>query len=261
MPSVMCVAGLDPSGLSGLSTDIRALDSIGVRCLPVASVLTVQNSRLFSEIQEVPSGLLARQIEAIREKGRPASAKVGLLGSAEQVSWLSESLSGNDIPVVVDTVFSSSTGFGVLDEEMLDSYIHDLLPAATLVTPNAAEAGVLCGLKVADLAGAEEAARMILDMGPAAVLVKGGHLERGRGTDILVDRKGVEIVAGSPVNGDFRGTGCAYSALIAGHLALGSGVRGAVLASKRAMAEALHHSSGISAERLEFGPAGKGGGT
>lgn len=253
MPSVLCISGLDPSGHSGLSADIRALDFMGIACLPVASVLTVQDSGSFTELQEVPAGLLARQVRAVCGGSPPEAAKVGMLGSADQVRQVAELLADIEVPAIVDPVFASSSGFRVLDGEMLDAYRHDLIPVSALVTPNAPEAGEIAGMDVRDLGSAEEACRRILDLGPGAVLVKGGHLADGKGTDVLADAGGMRRLGGGAVPGDVRGTGCAYSALIAGHAASGMGMSEAAMASKRIMARAIRSSVRAGSAKLILG--------
>ena len=242
MASVLCIAGLDPSGHAGLSADIRALEFLGVKPLPIASVLTVQNSKSFSEFQPVPIDIIKKQITAILEDEKPDAAKLGILGTAEIASYVSEVLSEAGIPFVTDPVLSSSTGYSLADEELIDSYKHDVFPAASLVTPNSHEASVITGIDVTDPESAKIACQHIFDMGPKAVLVKGGHFKNGRGTDILYDGSEFYELKGQEINGEIRGTGCTLSSLIAGYIALGLKTPEAVKKAKNVFARALEMS-------------------
>jgi len=131
MASVLCIAGLDPSGHAGLSADIRALEFLGVRSLPVACVLTVQNSASFIEFQPVSPDIIKKQIAAVLEDEKPGAAKLGMLGSAELVHCIVDALSKAEIPIIVDPVLSSSTGHSLVDEELLDAYKQVVFPASS----------------------------------------------------------------------------------------------------------------------------------
>ena len=110
MVSVLCVAGLDPSGHAGLSADIRALEYLGIKTLPIASVLTVQNMNSFTEFQPVSIELIKKQFAAIMEDEKPLAAKLGILGTAELASFISQALSETNIPFFVtpDTLPSNT---------------------------------------------------------------------------------------------------------------------------------------------------------
>ncbi len=240
MAFVLCIAGLDPSGGAGLSADMRALEFLGVGCFPVASALTVQNSGSFAALEPVSAGIIGRQIDAALGEAAPGAVKVGLLGSVENIELLARKLP--DIPLVVDPVIRTSTGFNVVNDEMLAAYEELLFPRATLVMPNAYETSVLTGQKVTDVETAKKACPVIADMGPKVVLVKGGHFESERGSDVLYVDGDFHVLAGTELRGDVRGTGCTFSALIAGYLALDFGIVEAVKRAKLDMARALEFS-------------------
>ncbi len=232
MTSVLCIAGLDPSGHAGLSADIRALEFLGVKPLPIASVLTVQNLKSFSEFQPVRLDIIKKQINAILEDEKPGTAKLGILGTAEIASTVAEMLQDAEIPIITDPVLGTSTGYSLADEELMNAYIQDVFSAAYLVTPNSHEASIISGIDVVDPKSARNACQIIFDMGPKAVLVKGGHFQTGRGTDILFDGSEFYEFNGQEVTGEFRGTGCTLSSLIAGYTALGLKVHEAVEKAK-----------------------------
>ncbi len=241
MPSVLCIAGLDPSGGAGLAADIRALDSLGVHSFPVASTLTVQNSRDFSRMEPVAVDLINDQIDAALGEEMPGAVKVGMLANVEIIKMLAGRFEG--IPVVVDPVMRSSTGFEIVDEEMLAAYKSSLIPNSAVVTPNASEASALAGMEVVDIETAKKACLAIHDLGPKAVVVKGGHFTSDKGTDILYDGEGFHEFASAEFQGDPRGTGCTFSSLIAGYLALGFRTVEVVKRAKSDMGRVLASSS------------------
>jgi len=243
MASVLCIAGLDPSGHAGLSADIRALEFLGVKPLPVASVLTVQNFKSFSEFQPVHLDIIEKQIHAILEDEKPGTAKLGIIGSAEILHSIVIILSEAKIPIITDPVLGTSTGYSLVDEELMKAYKQVLFPAASLVTPNAHEASIITGIEVTDPESAKTACQHIFDMGPKAVLVKGGHLSSGRGTDILYDGSEFYELEGQEINGEVRGTGCTLSSLIAGYIAIGLETLEAVKKAKNDLTRVLKMSS------------------
>lgn len=244
MQSVLCIAGLDPSGHSGLSADTRALSFLGVRCMPVASALTVQNLNSFSEFQPVPVETISKQLKAIFKEREPDAIKIGMLGSSEIAILIADLIDGSGIPSVIDPVFSSSTGFSFINNELLDIYLHDLIPVCSIVTPNAHEVSSLTGLNVNNPESAGQACRFLMNMGARSVLVKGGHFTESVGTDIFCDTTGIYILKGREVKIKTRGTGCTYSALIAGFLAKDMDMLEAIKGAKKNMAKAMELSIG-----------------
>jgi hydroxymethylpyrimidine/phosphomethylpyrimidine kinase len=141
---------------------------------------------------------------------------------------------------VLDPVMISKTGFPLLQPEAISALDELLLPLATLVTPNVHEAKALTGLEVRTPAQAEAAGRKLVAAGARAVLVKGGHLEEQRATDILVTREGVRVFTGEPLDAvHTHGTGCTYSAAIATQLAHGRPLEDAIVRAKAYVTEAI----------------------
>ncbi len=239
MHSVLCISGLDPAGHSGLSADIRALAFLGVRAMPVAATLTVQNLASFSELRPVPADLLSKQIRKVLEEAKPDAVKIGMMANAETARLVADIVRNLDIPAVTDPVFASSSGFNLLDDELLDAYRHGLVPVSALLTPNASEASALTDLEVRNPETAAIACKAIIELGAKAALVKGGHFSESKGTDVFLDSEGKYNLAGQGALQDSRGTGCTYSAMIAGHIARGSGTREAVNRAKKDMARAM----------------------
>jgi hydroxymethylpyrimidine/phosphomethylpyrimidine kinase len=252
MASVICIAGLDPTGHAGLSVDIRALESLDVVCHPVASALTVQNSKNFLEIQPVPVDLVTKQLDAILDVESPGAVKLGVLGSVELALMLSDYFGSGKIPVITDPVFRSTTGFNMVDDTILETYLHDIIPISAIVTPNADEARAITGLEVDAPEDAVSACQNIFDLGPGSVLLKGGHFKKSVGTDVFFDSEGSHLLQGKQFSIKVRGTGCAYSSLIAGHISAGSSMLQSFKKAKTEMNAAISRSASQETSILRF---------
>jgi hydroxymethylpyrimidine/phosphomethylpyrimidine kinase len=242
-PIALTIAGSDPGGGAGIQADLKTFHQLGVYGTSAITLVTVQNTVRVSRVELLVASLVAEQIDAVLEDLPPSAIKTGALGSAEIVEAVaSRAFKG---PLVVDPVTISKHGYPLLNSAARDAMRTLLLPRAALVTPNLDEAAQLTGIAVDCPESMKEAARRIADLGPRAVLVKGGHLE-GDALDILF--------AGGQFT-DFRsprietrhthGTGCTYSAAIAAFLAHGRGLEEAVGAAKAFITEAIRTAPGL----------------
>lgn len=187
-----------------------------------------------------------------------AAVKLGALKSREVVEGTARFLrDAGASNVVVDPVMVSTSGGRLLDEDATFAMTSALFPCATLVTPNLAEAALLVNMAVRNLEEMQEAAARILALGPKAVLVKGGHLEGDRATDVFMDVEGPRILkTEKKVGVEVRGTGCALSSLIAAHLARGVPVVEAVEQSRDMLGHALRNAYSVGAGPLLLGDFG-----
>lgn len=241
MKTVLTIAGSDPSGGAGIQSDLRTLEAFRVRGLSAITAITAQNSARVKSVLPVPGRFLKEQIELLLEEFTIDAAKTGMIGSIENLRVLKRLFRAKRIPnLVIDTVLRSTSGKPLIDRDGVKE-LRTILPYARLVTPNLPEAEALTGLKTIDAAGMERAAKAILEMGAANVLVKGGHLD-GEPIDILYDGKSFTYFRGKRIKGDaaaFHGTGCVLSAAIAANLAKGRSVRTAVKEAKLFVASRL----------------------
>lgn len=236
----LTIAGSDPSGGAGIQADLKTFHQHGVYGMAAITLLTVQNTRGVSAVETVRPELVRDQIRAAVEDVPPGAAKTGALGSAAVVRAVAELARSFAFPLVVDPVMISKHGAPLLDEEAAEALRFELLPSATLVTPNAPEAEVLSGIHVQDRESARKAARVIAERGPRAVLIKGGHLEGPDSVDYLyVDGEVHELSAPRIQTPHTHGTGCTYSAAIAARLAMGESLLDAVAEAKGWLTEAL----------------------
>ncbi len=221
----LSVAGFDPSGHAGLLVDRLAIESSGAKPVLVPAALTAQSSMGPKAVQPVSPDFLSRQLETILEDGNIAVVKTGVLFSAENIRVVARFLCENPAPLVLDPVINASSGFQLLEPGAINVLSDELFPLALLVTPNIEEAEKLTGLKPGDPEEMAMAGEMISSMGPPAVLVKGGHLEKP--LDLLWFGGELRIFPHEK-RSDRRGTGCALSAAIAGRLSLGASLPEAV---------------------------------
>ncbi|KKL90136.1 hypothetical protein LCGC14_1907700 [marine sediment metagenome] len=190
--------------------------------LSVPAVLTAQNTREVREVFPVYSECLRQQIECLLEDITPDAMKTGMLYSKSTVAVVVDAVCEYGLAnLVVDPVSVSTTGTSLVEDGMLDKLKQDLFPQATVITPNIYEASLLSSMMVESPTDMQEAARALLDMGPKAVVITGGHLE-GLITDVFYDGTEARLFTDEKLEGSFHGTGCAFSAAVAALLAGGS---------------------------------------
>ena len=223
LPVALTIAGSDPSGGAGIQADLKTFHQFGVYGEAVITLLTVQNTQRVSRVEILPEALVLDQLAAVLEDIPPQAVKTGALGSPEMVRSIARAIVGFTFPLVVDPVMVSKHG-----APLGGGGWEDLIPLATLVTPNLAEAEILTG--TADMRGAAES---LYEMGARAVLIKGGHREHDA-LDLLFDgQQWTEFPAPRIDTRNTHGTGCTYSAAITAGLAFGLSVRDAVARAKR----------------------------
>jgi len=243
----LTIAGSDPSGGAGIQADLKTFHQIGVYGMSVITLLTVQNTCRVSAVEVLDAGLVEAQLLAVLEDIPPAAAKTGALGNADVIRMVARHAREFTFPLVVDPVMISKHGAPLIAEDARTVLTASLLPYAALVTPNLHEAGAIAGIDVRDPESMEEAARRILELGAAAVLVKGGHLA-DKAIDVLHWGGNVRhFVAERIPTIHTHGTGCTYSAAITAGLAQGLPLPEAVDVAKRFITAAIRSAPGIGA--------------
>lgn len=238
--TVMSIAGLDPSGSAGLAADLKTIAAFRCHGAGALTAITVQNSRGVQSVQPVAPDLLASQARAIAADADVRAVKIGMLCNAALVSEVARLVQQLRLPnVVLDPVFSSSSGFELLNKEGRELLRRQLLHKVEVVTPNLSEAASLTGRSVGNVAEMKEAARELHRMGARHVVVKGGHLP-GRAVDVVFDGENFALFDSSriPVS-DAHGLGCTFSSALACGLARGFPLVQAVEDAKRYVAAAL----------------------
>jgi hydroxymethylpyrimidine/phosphomethylpyrimidine kinase len=240
-PTLLSVGGLDPSGGAGILADLRAARAAGCEALGVLSCLTAQNSRRVAGVAPVPEGWIRAQIRTLEEERRFAAVKTGLFadhrGIREFARWYARSRAG---PLVIDPVLATGDGSWEASPRTLRAMVEELLPLATLVTPNRPEAERLARSPAGrGREGLEDLARRIASLGARAVLIKGGHA-RGAPQDFLWDAgRGRLLPARIRRAGRWHGLGCHLAAAIGAGLATGEPLARAVAMGRALLGEGM----------------------
>jgi hydroxymethylpyrimidine/phosphomethylpyrimidine kinase len=221
-PCVLTIAGSDSCGGAGIQADLKTMQALGVHGMSVVTAVTAQNSVGVQDFWDLPPEAVRAQLDSILSDIPVQAIKTGMLASAAIVSAVADVLAGSDVPLVIDPVAVSKHGHSLLLPGAGDAMRAELLPLATVVTPNLDEASQLSGIKVTDEDGMRDVARVIADFGPRWVLVKGGHLV-GDPVDLLFDGTRTWRYAGERIaTPHTHGTGCTLASAIASYLALGA---------------------------------------
>ena len=240
-PRVLSIAGSDSGGGAGIQADLKAFASCGVHGMTAITAVTWQNTVAVTGVTPIPPEAIVGQVRAVVDDIGVDAVKIGMLGSRETVAAVRTALDLlGDVPVVLDPVMVAASGASLLDPAARRALV-DLLPAATVITPNLPEARAL-----ADEAGAghdgtpEELAAALGALGVRYVVVTGGHIEGADVVDLFWDGEHVVDIPGPRYPGESaHGSGCTHSAALAAHLALGLDPLEAAVAAKRVASEAV----------------------
>ncbi|MCS3702960.1 bifunctional hydroxymethylpyrimidine kinase/phosphomethylpyrimidine kinase [Salinibacter ruber] len=243
-PVALTIAGSDSGGGAGIQADLKAMEANGVFGASALAAVTAQNTEEVSRAHDLPPSLVAAQIDAVVGDMDVQAAKTGMLSAPPIIETVADRVATHDLrPFVVDPVMISKTGFKLLQDEAIDTLVNDLLPLATLVTPNVHEAEHLTDVEIDTPDDLRAAGAALLEYGPDAVLVKGGHLSGADdAVDVLVDGEtGRRFQAPRIDTEHTHGTGCTYASAIAAHLAKGYDLGAAVDRAKRYVTGAIRH--------------------
>ena len=247
-PIALTIAGSDSGGGAGVQMDLKTFAALGVHGTSALTCLTAQNPDEVSAVHAVPAKFLQAQLKAVFGGLRPAAVKTGMLFSAvlvrEAVSFWKKLPAKTRPALVVDPVMVATSGARLLQPAAIKALLSDLLPLATLATPNLDEAEILVGRELKTVDDLHAAAVQIRLQYGCAVLVKGGHLRGTRqATDVFFDGESGLTLSVPFVRGvATHGTGCAYSAAITGYLALGLPLPQAVEMAKTHITQAISQS-------------------
>ncbi len=221
MKKVLTIAGFDPSGWAGVQADVRTFEAFSSMGLSVITSLTAQNRKVVKAVQAIPPAFVKKEITAVLSEFDPDAVKIGMLGSFGNVTMLTRFIRERNLKnIVLDPVIRSSSGHPLLEKKGVTA-LREMLPLATVVTPNVPEASIISGAVIKKIKDVEDAAEMIFALGPANVLIKGGHLN-GDPVDVLYNGTGFEYYEGKRIRAGreiLHGTGCVLSSAIAAGLA------------------------------------------
>ncbi|MCU0891761.1 MAG: bifunctional hydroxymethylpyrimidine kinase/phosphomethylpyrimidine kinase [Sandarakinorhabdus sp.] len=246
---ILAIAGSDSGGGAGIQADIKAITCLGGYAMTAVTAVTVQNTRGVTAVHAVPPEIVAGQIKACIDDIGVDAIKIGMLGTAAVVDAVADALAGVTVPIVLDPVMIATSGDLLIEEDAVWALMQRLLPMASVITPNVPELVALTETEVEDEADMLLAAQEMLNLGPRAVLAKGGHLAGDLVTDWLVTRQGHSAFTDARIDTSHtHGTGCTLSSALA--CGLGQGLL---------LAEAVGRARAFVRQGLERAP-GLGGG-
>ena len=224
MPTVaLSIAGSDSGAGAGIQADLKTFSALGVYGCTAITAITAQNTREVTSIFGLPDDIIREQIRSIMSDIPPDAIKIGMVHRKEIIQSIYDSLMHTKIPIVLDPIFAAGSGSKLLLDNAFESFVSELVPIATLITPNLMEAEKLAGVKIKSEGDAIEAARKIKKLGVENVIIKGGHSNTNNVIDILLHRnKRVYKLANTRIAvKESHGSGCNFSASITALLARG----------------------------------------
>ncbi|KQI67398.1 phosphomethylpyrimidine kinase [Loktanella sp. 3ANDIMAR09] len=240
--NVLSIAGSDPSGGAGIQADLKTFAANGTYGMAVLTALTAQNTRGVSGVETVSPAFVQAQIAAVFDDIRVDAVKIGMIATADIAIAVAEVLSRHPgVPIVLDPVMVAKGGATLLAEDAIAAVRSALLPLAAVVTPNLAEAARLLDQPQAtDRSGMARQAAALVELGPRAALVKGGHLDGSDSPDVLHSMGDVHWLEAIRTPGrNTHGTGCTLSSALAAHLARGASPHDAAISAKRYVTGAI----------------------
>ncbi|MEK4762754.1 bifunctional hydroxymethylpyrimidine kinase/phosphomethylpyrimidine kinase [Viridibacillus sp. FSL E2-0187] len=232
----MTIAGSDSGGGAGIQADLKTFQELGAFGTSAITAVTSQNTLGVHDVYALEVNNVVSQIKAVLDDFKVGAIKTGMLFSAEIIHGVAKTLKSYDLPMlVIDPVMIAKGGASLLLNEAVHSMKNELLPLATIITPNIPEAEVLTGLTIRSDSDVENAANQLITMGAKAVVLKGGHRDtKDYAEDLFLSAKGERFIMRSERidTKDTHGTGCTFSAAIAARLAQGFTASDAVIDAK-----------------------------
>lgn len=240
MKTALTIAGSDSSGGAGIQADIKTMIMNGVYAMSAITALTAQNTTGVRAIQEATPEFLAQQLDAVFEDIYPDAVKIGMVSSCELIRVIADRLRYYEAKnIVVDPVMVATSGSALMKTDAVETLQKELLPLATLATPNIPEAQVLSGRSIESKEDMLAAAKVIGDTYGCAVLLKGGH-SINDANDVLYADGAYTWFEGKRIdNPNTHGTGCTLSSAIASNLAKGFSLEESVKRAKEYISGAL----------------------
>jgi hydroxymethylpyrimidine/phosphomethylpyrimidine kinase len=256
-PRILIVAGSDSGGGAGLQADLKTVLALGGYGMTAVTALTAQNTLGVHEVLPVPPDFVRRQIRVVLDDLGADAVKTGMLKDAAIIAAVADALAPHaDLALVVDPVMVAKGGAALLDRSAVEALTRLLLPRAALLTPNLPEAEALLDRTIGDLAAMRQAARDLLALGPAAVLLKGGHLEGETVHDVLASGEGLRVFSAPRIaSSHTHGTGCTLASAVATGLAAGRSLDAAVARARDYVRHAILAAPGLG---HGHGPLGHG---
>ncbi len=240
---VLTIAGSDSGGGAGIQADLKTFAALGCYGMSVITALTAQNTRGVNGIHAVPPAFAVQQIEAVFTDIGADAVKIGMLYSTDLIEAVAEALKKQGArKIVLDPVMAAQSGDKLVQDDAIEAIKAHLMPLADVVTPNIPEASVLCGRQLKQWSDIESAAETLAQHGSRSILIKGGHGDQNKSTDLLFlarENRFVRLEADRIKTHNNHGTGCTLSSAIASYMAKGHDIEPAVQKAKAYMNQAI----------------------
>ncbi|MCJ8340708.1 MAG: bifunctional hydroxymethylpyrimidine kinase/phosphomethylpyrimidine kinase [Pseudomonadales bacterium] len=250
-PIVLTVAGSDSGGGAGIQADIKTISATGSYACTVITALTAQNTLGVTGVLPIEQAFIEQQFAAVFSDIAVDVVKIGMLGDAATIKTVATALKKHPVKhIVLDPVMVATSGDLLLAREAISSLIYELLPLATVITPNIPEALALLGRDPGQsVEDGLQLCRELLELGSQSVLVKGGHLTGATSSDYWLSHSQQQIFSSARIDTkNTHGTGCTLSSAIASYLAQGQDLTSAIGSAKGYISEAIKQ-----ADQLQIG--------
>ncbi|KGP92263.1 phosphomethylpyrimidine kinase [Pontibacillus chungwhensis BH030062] len=238
----LSIAGTDPSGGAGIQADLKTFQELEVYGMSVITSVVAQNTLGVKGIRHLEASFIKEQLESVTNDMPVHAVKTGMIANSEMIEAIAEHLRPLTLPLCVDPVMIAQSGDALVDHKALQAMRDELLPLATIVTPNIPEAAALTGRSLESEEDRYDAAKRIVhDFGSSSVVIKGGHLD-GEATDLFYDGDTFKTFTSPRFDTlHTHGTGCTYAAAITAELAKGKSLNEAVSVAKTFISAAIEH--------------------
>ncbi len=246
VPRAMTIAGSDSGGGAGIQADLKTFAALGVYGTSVLTAVTAQNTIGVTAVHEIPTEVIAAQIDAVFTDIGVGAVKTGMLANGSIIECVASQLRRHAVPwLVVDPVMVAKSGDSLLQVNATETLRTCLVPLASVITPNIPEAETLTGMKIVSDTEIRQAAKKLVAMGAKAVVIKGGHRE-GAATDLYYDGSDFQEFSADRIDTlNTHGTGCTFASAIAAGLARGLNLLDSVALAKEYVTEAIRRSFAV----------------
>ena len=258
IPRALTIAGSDSGGGAGIQADLKTFAALGVHGMSALTAITAQNTREVTMVHDIPIEMIKEQIRVVVEDIGVDAVKTGMLHTSEIIEAVASELRKIVAPLVVDPVMVAKSGARLLREDAVKSLIEELIPLATVLTPNAGEAEALTGFKIKNLEDQKRAAEKISELGVKAVVVKGGHIPGEKVIDVLYFDGEFKTYESRRIKSkNTHGTGCCFASAIAAELAKNTPIPEAVEVAKKFVEDAVRYGFPVGGGHGPINPVGR----
>ena len=240
---VLSIAGSDPSSGAGIQGDIKTFTALGAYGFSVITAITSQNTAKFLDVQPVLPSIIKSQLKAILSDFRVDAIKIGMVYNKKTIMTIHSELKNVKVPIVLDPIFESTTGGILLQKDSISDFKRLLMPIAYIITPNVFEAEKLANMKIRSLADFKKAAKIIQNMGTRYVVIKGGHLQGSKVTDVLLEENRFGIFSHNMIAFSGHGGGCTFSAALCVNIAKGKKLNDAIKSAQEFTLQSIKNST------------------